>query len=477
MDISKRLLLTLILALPVIFLGLVALMPYPAELRQALEMVRLAEAQGKPADAARYLRVVVSYQPERSELWERIGQNEYQAENYSEAIRDFETAKRKGVLSDQGMIMLAEAYLLKDLPEDAIQVWRDLSAREGIDLSLYPELIRRQRTMGDWDGALRTAAKWFQVERRNRQAGYIYGLLLSIRGTPEEALETFLAVSRMRGPEGDLADQMMEALELALKQTDPAYVQVVIGQRLGSLGEWDLAEQAFLNGIDADPAYAEAWAFLAEARQNLGKDGSEAIRRAGELNPASDIVRITQALYWRRQNHPEIAISYLRALAEKYPQDGNWQVEIGATLAESGDLIEAMRTYQRAIEIEPENASLWRALVVFSASYGFDPESYTLPALDHVLALDPESVESLDTAGWVYLTLGDLEKAEHFLQQALQADGAYPAALLHIGQLYLETGRSNQALRALTRAAAQSTDLKVALIARRLLAAHFEGSP
>ena len=149
-------------------------------------------------------------------------------------------------------------------------------------------------------------------------------------------------------------------------------------------------------------------------------------------------------------------------------------MEIGAALAQSGDLIEALRAYRRAVDIEPENAELWRALAVFSATNGFDPQSYTLPAAQRALDLDGNNPASLDTAGFVYMKLGKWEEAEQFLQQALKVNDAYAPALLHLGQVYLEMGRTSQAYQPLKKAA-DSKDELIALTAQRLLERYFPG--
>jgi tetratricopeptide (TPR) repeat protein len=472
----NRLALGVMLAIPVLLLGLVTIHPYPVELRHALLRIRLAEAQGRFTDAAGFLRVVLKYQPDRLELWERIAENEFADHNYPAAIQDYEFARNQDVISIDGLNNLAEAYLSVDNIEKATIVWREMAQHQDISDEYFPHLVAQLRKYSDLDGALMAASAWREAAWRDGQAGLTYGLLLSYRD-PEEALQVLMGVSNLRGIESRPADRLIEVLDSAIQSPDRAYSKLIIGQRLGDIGEWDLAEQSFILATQFEPEYAEAWAFLAEASQNLGKDGYPALRRAAELNPASDIVRIIQALYWRRQNEPEVALSYLRALADKYPEDGGWQIEIGATLAESSDLIEAMHSYQTAIEIEPENPSMWRALAIFSANYGFDEQSYTLPAVGRALELDPDGVENLDMAGWVYYTLGDLEKAEQFLQQALQVDGSYPPALLHIGQVYLETGRSSQAYRSLSRAASQTTDLNIAFLAERLIASHFQETP
>jgi predicted Zn-dependent protease len=95
--------------------------------------------------------------------------------------------------------------------------------------------------------------------------------------------------------------------------------------------------------------------------------------------------------------------------------------------------------------------------------------------LERALALSPKDLLVLDAAGWVYLTNGELEKAEQFLQQALAEDGDFEAAQLHLAQVYLAGNRFSLASPLLKAAAAQLNDPVVALQAQRLLDKHFPG--
>lgn len=475
LTLKTQVLLAVMVCLPVVLLGLLPLHPLPLRLAQILTRLHLAEAQHNHVEAAAQLRLALFYQPQRSELWERIGLHEYAAENYTQAAEDLSTALQAGAISDEGLYRLGSARYQAGQTPAALAAWRMLGERENIDAGYYPLLIQHFRDQREFDAALATAQRWLAREARNPQARLATGLLLSVQDA-SQAIAVLTPLSSGRSAEAEQAARLLDALETAVKDEQPAYGLVILGQRLGDLGHWDLAQQALLNAVAEFPTYAEAWAILGEARQNLGEDGYPDLRRAQELNPVSDIVQTALALYWRRQNQPLIAASYLRGLAEKYPRQGRWQVEIGATLAESGDLIEAMHAYQRAVKIEPENAALWRALAMFSATHGFDAQAYTLPAAAQALALDGQNAETLSMAGFVYLRLGDLQKAEQFLQQALEIDAASASANLYLGQVYIEMGRTSQAFRPLSRAA-QAENAVVALLAKRLLERYFSTLP
>ncbi len=465
-------LLGILIVAPLILAGLAGLSPQPVQLTAAIVQAQAAEAHGNPVSAARNLRAVAAYYPQFSDLWERIGEQELAAQNYAGAIQAFTTASNAGDLSITGRFDLGNAYDQAGDHNAALAAWRSILGRIGVSDERFQELLDLFRKYGDWDAATQTAQEWYAADHFDDQVALVYGELLAYQD-PAEAEKILSNAAFQENDDAKAASQLIQAIQLGLEKNDPAYLYVLVGQALGDLREWDIAIQAFSRATLIEPGYAEAWALLGEAQQNVDLDGYPALQQALALDPTSDIVRVAMVLYYRREEKPAEALTYLYALANKYPLQGQWQVEIGATLTEEGKLIDAMNAYQKAVEIEPGNAANWRALALFSANNGFDAESYTLPAATQALKLDPNGIETLDMAGWINLTRGALQNAEQFLQQALQKDATYPPALLHMGQVYLKKEQMDQAYPFLKRAAGQTLDPATALQAQRLLDQYF----
>ena len=470
----ERLVLPILVVVPVLMLGLLPIAPRPLQLTLAWQKAVLAQAVGSLPEAAENYRQVIIYQPERVDLWDRVGELEYSAGNYASAIQAYNQAIKSGTISSIGMLNLGDSFQQEANAASAAVSWAKLAELSEVDAQLLSAAAQRLRDAGDLAGTLDIARRWHELEPKSVPAAWLTGLLLSPQSLSEAARPLAIA-GNGEGIEAENARRLLEVLGQAALQPDPAYRQMLIGQRLADLGQWDVAELAFAAAVKTAPDYAEAWAFLGESRQHLDKDGWTDLLRAKSLAPESDIVLSALSLYWNRQNKPRVALSYLHKLAANHPAEGRWQVEIGSTLAQSGDLVAAMSAYQRATEIEPENAQLWRALALFSATTGFDFTSYSQPAIERALDLSPKDLLVLDAAGWVYLTNGDLEKAEQFLQHALAEDGDFEAAQLHLAQVYLAGNRFSLASPLLNAAAAQSNDPVVALQAQRLLDKHFPG--
>ena len=474
MKLLERLLLSVLVAAPVLVSGLVSLAPRPVRLTAAWQRAHISETIGMPAEAARYYRQVLEYQPERTDLLERIAGLEFLAGDYTQAIASYGTAMEHVEISAGGLLNLGDAYLQTDDSAKASETWGKLASLPAVETDQMALAADRLRAAGDLDGTLLAALRWLELEPKSVQAAWLTGMLLSPRSIADAA-RPLASAGNGEGAEAEQSRRLLEVLGQAALQNDRAYQLVLIGQRLGELGQWDVAETAFQAALILAPEYAEAWAFLGESRQQQGKDGWTALLRAKSIAPNSDIVLSALTLYWGRQNKPMVALQYLQKLAANHPDQGRWQVEIGGTYAQAGDLVSAMAAYQRAVEIEPINAQFWRALAVFSATYGFDFDAFSQPAIERALILASKDLLVLDAAGWVYLTHGDLEKAEQFLQLALAEDDEFETAQLHLAQVYIAGNRFSLAFPLLKIAAVQNADPAVASQAQRLLDKHFPG--
>lgn len=470
----ERVLISLLVILPVLFAGMVTLAPRPVRQMEAWDKVLLYESNNQGEKASPYFRTILEYQPGRKDLWERMALHEFNAGNYPEAAEAYQMAEASHLISAQGLFNLGNAYWQMDDLDAAAGAWLRLTEHEDVDVEMLASITDQLRVSGDLDSAAITALKWAEKDPQSMQAAWTAGLLLSTRSL-EEAIPLLAAASDGKGAEAALALQLMDVLGQAVLQPDRSYQMVIIGQRLADMGIWDVAEETLQKAVQFNPDYAEAWALLGEVQQQLGKDGWTSLLRAKTLDPDSDMVISALTLYWTRQKKYNVALAYLQKLAAKHPDDGSWQLEIGNTLVEAGDMIGAMAAYQRAAEIEPDDPHNWTALAVFSATYGFDAVAFSLPAINNALELSPKDPLVLDAAGWVYLASGDMEKAEQFLQQAIAEDRDFGEAKLHLAQVYIETNRLSLALPMLQDAVRQAEDDTTAMVAQRLLEKYFPG--
>ncbi|MBE0699337.1 MAG: tetratricopeptide repeat protein, partial [Anaerolineaceae bacterium] len=195
------------------------------------------------------------------------------------------------------------------------------------------------------------------------------------------------------------------------------------------------------------------------------------------LNEKSAVVRALLALNFRRQGKYDLALENLETVAVLEPDEPMWEVDLGNTWAEKGDLLVALVHFQKATTLDPQNSLYWQYLARFAVDYSVNVSSIGLPAARQAVVLAPNDPAALDVMGWTMVSLSDYATAERFLQQAVNRDATYPLALLHLGQLYLQEQNLDRAYSYLKRASLLAGDDTTGMVAKRLLLRYFsEGS-
>jgi tetratricopeptide (TPR) repeat protein len=156
--------------------------------------------------------------------------------------------------------------------------------------------------------------------------------------------------------------QDVRLLERGLSSTliskDPAFQLVASGRALASIGEWELAGFAFEKATRLNPNYAEAWAFLGEARRQTGLDGLQELQKAVHLDSQSLLANTLLGLYWQQSGRLDLALVYLDAAARQTQTIRSCKWQSAGCSPNGGNLQAALRRYQRAAEANPRPGSL-----------------------------------------------------------------------------------------------------------------------
>ncbi len=470
MESTKPWQLFLRLLVPLLWAAALHLSPRPAAYDAAQAAVWQARLQDNPTQESQALQVVTAFEPWRGDVWELIGELASQSQDWAGAATAYRQADQNGALTTSGREALGEAYWQQDDQANAIAAWQPLMRSGEAGPELFRKVVDDQRSRGDFDGAIQTLSFWKDAEPHNVQVIYDLGTLLLL-DQPAKGLDL---LKQAAGLDTDFT-QAVYTLRQAFQVEPPSSLNQ--GQAVGRLGEWDLAAVFYRRAVTEDPNSAEAWAYLGEALDQAGESGTDAFQQALTLDPTSIPARAGAALHWRRQGNLDLALTYLKALAQEQPKQGVWQMEVGNTLAADGKLNDAMDYYQRALELEPRNAYYWSIVAGFCADNSYNLRATGLPAARQALLLAPNNPEYLDLMGALLMQLEDFTSAERFLQHALQMDAQLASAHLHLGQLYLSEGSPEPAYHSLMMAETLAGEKSnVGALAKRLLVHYFPGS-
>lgn len=472
MQVGERFSLILKILLPLLVLAVLSAQPASIQVGGALRQAQAASSAGQHAEAANHYRAALEREPWRLNLWETIAREEQQAGRLEQAEEAYLQAQAKGRLSAQGRQALAEVYSLLGETDKALDAWQAVIRENGPSAAVYEQMAQVYRSRGDLEAAVVVLREWREMEPASARAAYLLGLHLTV-SDPDAAVKLLVEAAQADNSYTAAVQPLRTGISQAQNSENSAYGWLMIGRALGGSGQWDLAERAFLQAVEDAPEYAEAWAFLGEARAHLGGTGRPELDQARTLAPDSAVVRALMAVYWRRQGDPDRALEELRAVAAQEPGEPVWQVEMGNTMVDKGDLVEARAYYQKAIELAPDVPAYWVTLAYFSAQYNDDVRGVGIPAARQAVVLSPNDPTALDAMGLALMTVGDLASAERFLQRAVEEDAGYALAHLHLGQLYLQKQDTWGAYPYLRGAKNLASGSQVAEIAGRLLARYY----
>lgn len=381
----------------------------------------------------------------QNDLWQKAGIAAAQAGEYLNAI--FYIQKSTS-LSEEGWVWLGTSFFQTDDVASAISAFEN-GLKEYQSATLYRLLASAQRSQKNWEAEKSALANQLQLDSQDAYAQYRLGLLSAIF-SPDEAFDKLNLASTLNAEVDSAAETLITALSIADTQNDEAEKYVTIGRALGLVQEWDLAFVAFGKAIQFDNQNAEAWAWLGEAKQQLGQDGRVELDQALRLNHTSANVRGLRALYWSRQEkYAQVLAEY--SLANEYePTNPAWLAGIGEAHAKLGDLISALEAYQRTVELAPDDANYWRLLAMFCADNNFYIEEIGLPSAQQAVSLAPNDAANIDALGYVYFLSGRYSNAELTFLQAIELSPQYFPAHLHLAMNYLAQGNRTAAYNSLT---------------------------
>ncbi len=435
-----------------------------SEIRQA----EVANVSGDYARAAELYASAARHLPWRGDLWEKAGIASSNQNNYMDAIVFLERAPE---LSEQGWLALGYGYYQNGDMQAAQKAFE-----KGVSVyptpSLYAGLALIHRHQKNWPAERSALQNQLRSDQSNSYAHYRLGLLLTLLDADQALTELSLASSL--DAEFDPAVQTLRAaLNLSATQPDASRRMITVGRALGLVQEWDLSLSAFEKAVDADANNAEGWAWLGEAKQQIGQDGHAELDKALLLNDKSVIVRALRGLYWNRQGKYSQSLAEYLLAAEIEPKNPSWQASIGEVQSRLGDLPSALAAYQHATELAPDEPTYWRLLAIFCAENGICVEEIGLPAAQKAAKLAPDDVPTLDALGWSYLSSGRYHTAEQALLDVINRDPNYLPAHLHLAMTYLAQGNRASAFNELVHVRDADPDGATGQIAAQLLQQYF----
>jgi tetratricopeptide (TPR) repeat protein len=309
--------------------------------------------------------------------------------------------------------------------------------------------------------------------------------------------ELYVALSSGDAPANNLQTEIASEPNSDNAEATRFFADAIVQAQSGNMpGVVESLNQA----VKADPHFARAWIMLAGAYVQIGKPemAVETLRKARDTNPDNATINRALVSALMEQQEYEEAASLLQSIVKSEPTNSDLFAALGSALfvlkryGEASDAVEsairlspdrarlysqlgsiymhggkqdkALEAFKKAVEVDSTpvmlndvgyemadaNQNLPLSLEYAQRAVRAEEESTAHISLDDLTEKELQSVSVLaaywDTLGWVYFRLGNLDKAEKYLNAAWTIS---QSALIgdHLGQVYEQQHKKDQAVR------------------------------
>lgn len=195
----------------------------------------------------------------------------------------------------------------------------------------------------------------------------------------------------------------------------------------------------------AEPRNAEWKAAVAEFQFRAG-DRAAAEKTFAALAAsgiASDVLAAADAQE-RLKNFAQAARTSGDALL-RFAGNVDLMFRRGSALERDGKFDESVKVFEEALRIRPDDANTLNYLGYMYADKGVKlPEAKSL--LEKAVALDPQNGAYLDSLGWAFFRMNELDTAAKFLSRAAERIPMDPTVQEHLGDLEARRGQTARAV-------------------------------
>jgi tetratricopeptide (TPR) repeat protein len=329
-------------------------------------------------------------------------------------------------------------------------------------------LARAQRETGDLEGAERSARRLLVLSPASVSGAHVLAQVLAQRRAFGEVIDALSPVVDKLPPgrdtdralllthvgfaclETNRLQDAVTAFERAHRLTpaDDA-IAVYLGQALNQTRQFDKALALVRPRRAAVPGDVRLARVEADALRGLGKaDAGAALLRtflAGQPTTAHPYQ--TLADYYASAGRVEDAAATLKVAVAAFPDDVDVRFQYGAMLERQKQVVDAERVFRDVLAADPEHAPALNYLGYMLAERG-ERLAEALALVKRAVDLEPHNGAYLDSLGWVYYKLGNLDEAEPRLRAAAAQLPRDSVVQDHWGDLLARRGQIAEAIAA-----------------------------
>ena len=202
------------------------------------------------------------------------------------------------------------------------------------------------------------------------------------------------------------------------------------------------------NKIKEFPDNAELFVLMGNLLSNFEQQAKamDMYSKAIELEPDWKAPYLRMASLYAEAGDLNNGISTLNTALEFHPECPEVHFMLGSLYQHAGVMYEAEKFYAKVLSMDPDYWPAANNLAFIYANYEEDEEKLAVALELAINAAESNHPLALDTLGWTYYRLGDLEMALAKLTQASQVDPENLEIAYHLAVVLAETGDGKKAL-------------------------------
>lgn len=212
--------------------------------------------------------------------------------------------------------------------------------------------------------------------------------------------------------------------------------------------KYDLAIETTQSIIKTSREDVDAWELLGAIYEEMGKyqESDQISDRLIEMHPESPFYYIRRAERLQQREQYRESIEYLKKLMTRFPSNDQILFLLGAAHERLKELTDAEEYFLQAIEANPRNANALNYLGYMLVDHGLRLNE-SIEYIKRALEFDQNNGAYLDSLGWAYFKLDQLDLAEENLRQAWTQMQENPVVNDHMGDLSFKQGKFRDAIR------------------------------
>ena len=425
--------------------------------------VLLADIYGRLGKHDDQITVYTQYlllNPDTVQVFELLGKMYMEHKRYNEAIETFEKLQILKPNDTSTMSELGRAHGHLDDIEAAIRIYQKALEISPGSAALHQYLgyeLSRIRQYKDAEAELKLA---IGLNPGLRLAYHTLGGIYLMTGRIQEGLEVikkcvknahsdfqeleydyhllgtfFSRISNL----GQAEDYMRQALEL---KPDHSEIYCSLAAVQGQQGQEEEALKTVEKGLQIRQDVPCLLGTKGHTLLHLNRlDEAEApLRQAMKLNPDHPLGYVSLAELMTKKEQWDEAISLLSEALKLAPGNSQIYMAQANVLAKSGKPKDAERALRDALRFQPNEPGVLNNVGYFLLEQDKDlNEAFKM--IERAVAADPENSYYLDSLGWAYFKLGQIDQAEKYLVESLKRRPKSAAVLEHLGDVLLKQGK------------------------------------